>query len=489
MIAKYTPPLSDMDPDSDSNSDSDSDYDFSDDVWLSTMKPKRRRRLSGNGHESNGFQRSNVGDRSRGASSTRLKEKNNVPTDSLAFTPNGSTAVPKDHFTNGTILSGLVVADTNELPRPGEDEDNDSFVYMMEIPPTAKEGELIQIRGSDIGITADAVAIKVPPSEYLKHNEQDGETLVSGNTSRKRYVRIVPGDIKRNQHLISPPITYSPNRSFRIHRSPRQKVLDSKRALSETSSKVGPQHQVSTLPEPGTLFTRAPESELYQQLWDPKQLEDTIRSPIAKNSVLNLLDNLPSNHKEIFMEALHRCNYNVDYAWPTYLKRIRVLRTRGDLPGEPLPEKVEKIFHETIWEKRKDLNSACAVVIGKGYKLSKASLLTNYYRCFKCKSEYSKLKDIMKNEEDVCKVCKDGGILIVCDGCGGAYHQECLNPPLKDIPEGLWYCPECEPHKYRTDTSFDREKEIFDEDDEWSRTIFSEKSEGSFWGIKYASKT
>lgn len=54
---------------------------------------------------------------------------------------------------------------------------------------------------------------------------------------------------------------------------------------------------------------------------------------------------------------------------------------------------------------------------------------------------------IQEQEEDVhmefCRVCKDGGELLCCDSCPSAYHTHCLNPPLKNVPDGEWHCPRC----------------------------------------------
>ena len=33
--------------------------------------------------------------------------------------------------------------------------------------------------------------------------------------------------------------------------------------------------------------------------------------------------------------------------------------------------------------------------------------------------------------------------VLLCDGCEGKYNIRRLNPPLKDIPKGDWYCPRC----------------------------------------------
>ena len=43
--------------------------------------------------------------------------------------------------------------------------------------------------------------------------------------------------------------------------------------------------------------------------------------------------------------------------------------------------------------------------------------------------------------DDLCRVCSDGGELICCEGCPAAFHKECVG--LSKIPEGDWFCPAC----------------------------------------------
>ncbi|BHF74206.1 PHD and RING finger domain-containing protein 1 [Sparganum proliferum] len=46
-----------------------------------------------------------------------------------------------------------------------------------------------------------------------------------------------------------------------------------------------------------------------------------------------------------------------------------------------------------------------------------------------------------------CEIChsqEDEENLLLCDGCDRGYHTYCLRPPLSSIPEGDWFCPECE---------------------------------------------
>lgn len=51
-----------------------------------------------------------------------------------------------------------------------------------------------------------------------------------------------------------------------------------------------------------------------------------------------------------------------------------------------------------------------------------------------------------------CAKCGDNDVesdnqLLLCDGegCGRAFHMQCLPVPLGSVPEGQWFCPECRP--------------------------------------------
>nr|XP_048324934.1 helicase protein MOM1 isoform X7 [Ziziphus jujuba var. spinosa] len=48
-------------------------------------------------------------------------------------------------------------------------------------------------------------------------------------------------------------------------------------------------------------------------------------------------------------------------------------------------------------------------------------------------------------DQNTCLICKQGGKLLCCDGrgCERNYHVSCLDPPMDDVPFGVWYCPKC----------------------------------------------
>ncbi|XP_065654102.1 tyrosine-protein kinase BAZ1B isoform X2 [Hydra vulgaris] len=53
------------------------------------------------------------------------------------------------------------------------------------------------------------------------------------------------------------------------------------------------------------------------------------------------------------------------------------------------------------------------------------------------------------SENSRCKICNRGkgryhkDHLIICDACSLAYHLTCIKPPIKEVPESTWKCPEC----------------------------------------------
>lgn len=65
------------------------------------------------------------------------------------------------------------------------------------------------------------------------------------------------------------------------------------------------------------------------------------------------------------------------------------------------------------------------------------------WSCPHCESEGGKEVEEEDEHNEFCKKCKDGGELLCCDSCPWAYHTFCLNPPLKEIPDGDWRCPRC----------------------------------------------
>ncbi|CAD6238967.1 GSCOCG00008581001-RA-CDS [Cotesia congregata] len=98
----------------------------------------------------------------------------------------------------------------------------------------------------------------------------------------------------------------------------------------------------------------------------------------------------------------------------------------------------------------------------KIYKIEKPAL---HYSDFENNSNFNEVDDKPRTIVITCNVCEDdknvkckecgcfvcsgkekSHEIILCDECDKAYHISCLNPPLEQVPEDDWYCPECKIH-------------------------------------------
>lgn len=51
-----------------------------------------------------------------------------------------------------------------------------------------------------------------------------------------------------------------------------------------------------------------------------------------------------------------------------------------------------------------------------------------------------------------CRLCKrkgDAEHMLLCDACDRGHHMYCLKPPIKEVPEGQWFCADCRPKEPR----------------------------------------
>jgi len=51
------------------------------------------------------------------------------------------------------------------------------------------------------------------------------------------------------------------------------------------------------------------------------------------------------------------------------------------------------------------------------------------------------IEEEFRNQDQICYVCGEPGLMICCDGCPKVAHQGCAD--LDEIPEGDWFCAEC----------------------------------------------
>ncbi len=400
----------------------------------------------GNGHVAT--LKSPCADKSGTRKRERLSRCNGSGLDSLANIGRQETST----LTSTLTSDSSSITSSREVKKARQDSTYEDFI--VEIPESAKEGEVMHVSLSPS--SQQNIAFKVPPSGQTPE-ENDVSTTSHSGTYRRVKIRI-PKDFCKDGKWLTASRRTSPNAMSspcRKRRSGRVKEIERMmkiRAFDEAALNynIGPSHQIplSDLPVPPKrdifmseeIDETSKGDEYYEQIWDPSKGGVSDHSATG---IDNLLANLPTNHKEIMMEALHNCNYDTYTAFESYLEKIRLLKLNGDLPGEPLSKEEAEFFRKSIFEQRKDLGEAISETKKNGSKQSKSSLLVHYYRCVKPSSDYPRLKEIVAKLASDCVVCGDGGTLICCDRCDDAYHLDCLDPPLKQIPDGNWYCPKC----------------------------------------------
>jgi ribosomal protein L37AE/L43A len=53
--------------------------------------------------------------------------------------------------------------------------------------------------------------------------------------------------------------------------------------------------------------------------------------------------------------------------------------------------------------------------------------------------------------DQACQVCKKtsvkaGGLgMLLCDRCNEGWHMSCMDPVVRKVPKGDWFCPRCAP--------------------------------------------
>ena len=179
-----------------------------------------------------------------------------------------------------------------------------------------------------------------------------------------------------------------------------------------------------------------------------------------------ILEKIPANKREGALELLAKRNY---VPGEDFVECATALPARN---GSDWPAEKKAKFSELVFSLRKDLQGVRAAM-----GIDMATCLAHYYGVFKHTDNYRLVKTVLHDEKmdaktaaavatingaaatasspgaapaavqevepDVCLICGDGGELLICDGCEGEYHMECMDPPLQSIPEGHWECDEC----------------------------------------------
>jgi hypothetical protein len=304
---------------------------------------------------------------------------------------------------------------TNETLMTDDPETKSKNLFMRVVTPDATVSDL----KDSAGRTSEAISSK-PVENAMKDK----------NSRIDREERTAPGSIRRAPNFLA----------------------DSKESESKGAN-IGPRFQTElpNVSHSKRSFQKNNDA-LFYQIWDPVQAQQANRKG---QRLYDLLESLPTNKKEIMMECLHKSKYDKEKAWELFFKDVYELMDKGDLVGEPLSNHQAKLFQDLIFNKEgtEEKRRKCfKYVFSKlrkragGKKLKLNNVLVHYYKNFKLSKEYTDLKQKRYEERgaEECFICKDGGVLLMCDGdCQRAFHLHCLNPPLKEVPEEDWFCPEC----------------------------------------------
>eukprot|EP00985_Skeletonema_marinoi_P000238 scaffold68_cov163-Skeletonema_marinoi.AAC.5 len=192
--------------------------------------------------------------------------------------------------------------------------------------------------------------------------------------------------------------------------------------------------------------THGTDSADFHQIWSRSLAENAASQGESIDQYMNSLKPFQKAHG---MTTLHQSNYKVSEAEQKFENEKEttnaMIQDHALLEGEPLTQTERVALNEAIDEHDKQWPK-----IAKAVGTTPCRCLIHYYSRYKWGDERERYLE-KKNQwelsghSDYCEVCDDGGDLILCDGCPSAFHIHCIK--LSDIPEGKWYCPECQTTK------------------------------------------
>ena len=153
---------------------------------------------------------------------------------------------------------------------------------------------------------------------------------------------------------------------------------------------------------------------------------------------------IPHNKREACMVGLHEVGYDA-----SKFDEEAVVDKVTTADGSEWSNEEREKYHSEMFRLRKDHRE-----VSKSTGKSMNSCFAYYLGSYKQSDDYRLLKTVHYEERlrrmldadhdlDSCAICGDGGNLLICDGCEGEYHMECMRPALESVPEGKWECDEC----------------------------------------------
>ncbi|KAL7506562.1 hypothetical protein ACHAXN_003828 [Cyclotella atomus] len=247
------------------------------------------------------------------------------------------------------------------------------------------------------------------------------------------YVKVVP-DI--HDHFLAKDKAAAPSYNANISTGQDDHInLDWKHQRThypKATSRVGEEYQVSELPKAGTHVINE-QSHLCDLVWDWKKAE--------ASGKLEFCTRVTPNKKAEAYEKLQQRGYSL----PGFYQEV------CDIPstdGSDWTEEDKRRFRASIFKEQKSI-----IKVSKSVGKPMKQCMTYYYGTFKKSKDYPRLKLAIYRKNDqavktrrsnwICDTCGIGGKLIACDSCELHYHLDCLEPPLKEVPEGTWICNTC----------------------------------------------
>jgi hypothetical protein len=171
----------------------------------------------------------------------------------------------------------------------------------------------------------------------------------------------------------------------------------------------------------------------YEQVWDWKKAE--------ASGKLEFCMRVAPNKKAEAYEKLYQRGFTL----PGFYQEVCGTATTD---GSDWTEDNKKRFRASLFKEQKSIIKV-SKTIGKPMK----ECMGYYYGSFKKSKDYPRLKlAIYRHKQQavktrsgnwICDTCGIGGKLIACDSCEAHFHLTCLEPPLKEVPEGSWICDSC----------------------------------------------
>lgn len=229
--------------------------------------------------------------------------------------------------------------------------------------------------------------------------------------------------------------------------APKKQMLDLSwkeggRNFPKKSSRIGREYQVEDTPNAGTW--KAPENDderQYEQVWDPVLA-------VAKGiDLADIVKDVPSNKKEKALIWLGAHEYEI----AGFEEAVKNMECDNGSDWNP---DMRRRFRDEIFRSRKDMDAVHGAM-----EIEMKTCLAYYLGTFRMSNDYRLLKTVCEEErqegysatehgKDACAICGDGGSLLICDGCEGEYHMDCVQPSLAEIPEGHWECDDCVNEKF-----------------------------------------